>query len=283
MSAIQLTPEFVEREYNNRALVPDHPQFFSKWAAAAEGARRALECHLDLRYGPGPKETLDVFPAPDARGTVIFIHGGYWRTLDKSDHSWVATPFVAAGYSVVATNYDLCPDVSIDRIVDEQRQAIAWLNANGGRYGAPMRRVVVTGHSAGGHLTAMLHATDWHSWNVDPLTIVGGVAVSGVFDLRPLVLFSFNADFKLDDAAAERLSPINHTPQVGAPLLVAVGALESSEFIRQSQLLWERWSTVRPVVADGPLAIAGRHHFSVVDALAEPDHPLHLGTVALFG
>jgi arylformamidase len=277
-----LTPEFVEREYNNRALVPDHAEYFAKWAAAAEQARRSVPCHLDLRYGPGRKETLDLFVPPNARGTVVFVHGGYWRALDKSDHSWIAPPFVAEGLAVAVTNYDLCPDVHIDRIVAEQRQAVAWLNANAGRYGASMRRVALTGHSAGGHLVAMLYATGWHAWNVDPRTIVGGTAVSGVFDLRPMKLFSFNADFRLDDEATERLSPLAFEPEVSAPLLVAVGALESSEFRRQSQLLWDRWPAVRPRESTGPMLVDGRHHFSVIDALAEPDHVLFRSTVDLF-
>ena len=131
------TPEFVERGYNNRAAVPDHPRWFAHYASCRRRRARRYAPKLDLRYGPGPKETLDLFlPAGRARGTFVFIHGGYWRALDKSDFSFVAAPFVAQGIAVAVVNYDLCPDVSIATIVDECRRAVAWLAREGAAHGA---------------------------------------------------------------------------------------------------------------------------------------------------
>jgi arylformamidase len=201
---------------------------------------RRSEPKLDLRYGPGPKETLDLFvPAVGASGTFVFWHGGYWRALDKSDFSFVAEPFVARGHAVAVVNYDLCPDVSIATIVGQARRAVQWIVREGAMRGADPARIVVGGHSAGGHIAAMLYTTEWaeHGLAQDP--IVGGISLSGVHDLAPLVQFSFNTDFKLDDAEAARLSPTNLQPRSRVPLLLAVGADETSEFIRQTEILWD--------------------------------------------
>src|SRR2546423_8112114 len=154
------TPEFVERGYNNRAAVPEHPLFIARYTELSRAAVKALSPQLDLRYGPGPKETLDLFvPRGNARGTFVFIHGGYWRAFDKADFSFVATPLVAAGVAVAVMNYDLCPAVTIAEIVDESRRAMVWLARRGAQYGVSADRIIVGGHSAGRHLVAMLFST----------------------------------------------------------------------------------------------------------------------------
>src|SRR5207244_9730412 len=155
--------EFIEREYNLRAAFPDHPQWFARWAADSEAARARLGGRLNLRYGSGPRQTVDLFPAAQPRGALLFIHGGYWRALDKSDHAFVAPPLIAEGIGVAVINYDLCPDVSIARIVDECREAVAWLQREGTRYGGPAERIVGSGRSAGGQLGAILVATHWRA------------------------------------------------------------------------------------------------------------------------
>jgi len=276
-----LPAEFVEREYNLRAAFPDHPQWFARWAADSEAARARLEGCLNLRYGSGPRQTVDLFPAAQPRGALLFIHGGYWRALDKSDHAFVAPPLVAQGIGVAVINYDLCPDVSIARIVDECREGVAWLRREGTRYGVPAERLVVAGHSAGGHLAAMLVATDWSALG-SPSALAGAVAVSGVFDLEPLVQVSFNADLKLDRARARAVSPIHLRPRSSVPMLCAAGADETSEFIRQSWLLWERWPECHPHGRHGPLFVPERHHFSVVSDLGDPASELARQTLAMF-
>jgi arylformamidase len=278
-----LTPEFCERGYNNRAAVPDHPQYFRRWAEDSARARATLSCVLDVRYGRRPKETLDLFPGGGQRGLLMFIHGGYWRALDKSDYSCIAPPFVAAGFDVAVVNYDLCPDVDIGTIADECRNAFAWLAKYGTAHRVAAEKVVICGHSAGGHLVAMLHATDWRKEGVDPGVIKGGVSVSGVFDLEPLIHTSINPDLRLDIESAAAWSPVRLRPAVGAPLLLAVGAIETSEFLRQSQLQWEAWPEVRPEGSTGPMLLAGCHHFSAVDCLADPTHSLYRETVKCFG
>jgi arylformamidase len=278
-----LTPEEVERGYNNRAAVPDHPRWLAHYPEASARVRAALEPKLDLRYGPGPKETLDLFlPGGRAKGTFVFWHGGYWRALDKSDFSFVAAPFVARGHAVAIVNYDLCPDVSIATIVDESRRALAWVAREGGAHGADPGRIVIGGHSAGGHIAAMLYATDWAALGLARDPIAGGISVSGVHDLAPMVQFSFNVDFKLDEKEAARLSPINVSPRSRAPLELAVGADETSEFIRQTRILWDAWPGNRPAGAEGPLFVRARNHFEVVVDFADAESELTRTALALF-
>lgn len=280
---MQLSAEFVEREYNNRAACPDHPLWFARWADWSAAAYAGLRVVRDLRYGPGPKETLDLFlPAGPARGTFAFLHGGYWRALDKADFGFVAGPFVAAGIAVANVNYDLCPAVGVADIVDECIRAVRWLRLEGGRHGADCTRLVVGGHSAGGHLAAMLFATDWRRHGCDGPPFDAGVSVSGVHDLAPMPLFSYNCDLRLDAATARALSPVTLAPTVAAPLVVAVGGAETSEFIRQSRLLWDAWPAQRPVGMAAPLVVAGHHHFGVIAEYASGDSALTRATLALF-
>ncbi|HEX4780875.1 MAG TPA: alpha/beta hydrolase [Usitatibacter sp.] len=270
------TPEFVEREYNNRALVPEHPAFFARWEKDSGFVREVLQPHLDLPYGPHARQRIDVFPATHARGTLMFIHGGYWRSLDKSMFSWLAASWVAAGVSVAMPNYRLAPEVGIARIVDDIIDATNWLALNGAKYGAPPP-FVVSGHSAGGHLTAALFATPWSRLELDPASIAGGVPFSGVFDFEPLLIHGFNADFKLDAEAARALTLLGRKPTVAAPLVVAAGASESSEFQRQSRELAAAWA---PQARE--LMLPGHNHFSIVDSFAERGQPLYEETLRLF-
>jgi arylformamidase len=277
-----MSAEDVERGYNNRNAVPEHPDWFAKYTSLSNATRERYQPRLDLRYGPGPLETLDLYvPAGKPRGTLVFVHGGYWRALDKSDHQFVAAPFVEQGYAAAIVNYDLCPVVSIADIAEECRRAVLWIVTEGPRYGATADNVVIAGHSAGGHLVAMMFATDWAARGRAQAPFVGGVTLSGVHDLSPLVRFSFNTDFKLDQRAARSVSPLFAIPATDAPLLIAVGADETSEFLRQSQLLWDAWPRNRRP-RSGPMFVAGTHHFSVVAEYANPASALTRATLDLF-
>jgi arylformamidase len=273
-----MTPEFVEREYNNRRLVPEHPAFFARWERDSEFVRETLPCELDIAYGPDPRQRIDLFPAARARGTLVFIHGGYWRSLDKGMFSWLAAAWVAAGVNVAMPNYRLCPAVRIDDIVDDAVAATNWLFENGARHGISTDRVVVGGHSAGGHLTAAIFAAPRAAFRFDPARIVGGVPISAIVDFEPLRHFSFNTDFQLDPAAVARLNLHDKRATLGAPLVVAAGGAESSEFQRQSRLLAQAWE---PQVKS-LLILPGLNHFTVVDGFAERGQPLYEETLALF-
>jgi arylformamidase len=276
------TAEFIERGYNNRAACPDHPQWFARWAAQSAATRSRQDARLDLRYGSGARQLIDLFPANDARGALLFIHGGYWRALDKSYHSFVADAWVAHGISVAVANYDLCPAVGIPRIVEQMREAVAWLVRHGADHGIPAKRLALAGHSAGGHLVAMLFATDWARYDVPQQIFSGGLSISGVFDLEPLLLTSMNADLRLDRATARAMSPVLLSPRVTAPLLLAAGADETGEFIRQTNLLSDAWRTSRPAAVGGPLFVADRHHFSVLSDLSDPATDLFMEAEKVF-
>ncbi len=271
-----LDPAFIEREYNNRALVPEHPEYFARWERDSRFVRETLPCRPDLAYGPDPRHRWDLFPAANARGTLVFIHGGYWRGLDKHFFSWLAASYVAAGLNVALPNYRLAPGASIEAIVGDMGSAMDWLFAHGPEHGVAMDRVVVSGHSAGGHLVAALFAAPPDSRQFDAARIVGGVAISGLFEFAPLMAFSGNEDFRLDAGAVARLNLYDKRPTIGAPMVAAVGGSESSEFIRHTRLLAAAWPTVRET-----LVLPSLDHFSVVDAFSERGQPLYEATLAL--
>src|SRR5690349_2313192 len=263
--------------YNNRALVPDHASYLARWAEDSEVARSRMTSHLDLRYGDMAGESLDLFPARKGDGScLMFIHGGYWRSLDKRDFSWLAPALVDGGISLAVVNYDLCPQVRMDEIVRQMLRASRWLWLRAEDYGMDPDRLYVAGHSAGGHLAAMLMCALWPVFDARlPKDLwKGGLAISGLYDLRPLLQVDWlNVDLKLDDAAAEALSPALMPPATRAPVMTAVGGDESSEFLRQNGLLRAHW---RSAFA-GDIGMPGRHHFSVVDGLADPQSPLFRG------
>jgi arylformamidase len=279
------TDEAIERGFNNRAAVPEHPRWFARFAelsnAAYANAAAAGRLRRDLRFGPGPKETLDLFlPAGEVRATLLVIHGGYWRSLDKADHAFVAPPLVAQGYAVAVSNYDLCPAVSIATIVEQTRRAVAFVARESAGRGGPSR-LVVAGHSAGGHLAAMMVATDWRAAGFDRCPVDAAVSVSGVHDLRLLTRASMNVDLKLDLAEAARLSPALLAPVNDTPLLLAVGGDETPEFLRQTALMHDAWPRQRPRVAPAPIVVPGTNHFNVVLELASDDTPLARAVGAL--
>jgi arylformamidase len=263
--------------YNNRELVPEHPQFMARWSESSARARASMTCHLDRVYGEQPGETIDLFPARKGDGScLMFIHGGYWRSLDKKDFSFLAPALVDAGVSLAVVNYDLCPRVSMEEIVRQMLRASRWLWLNAEEYGMDQDRLYVAGHSAGGHLTAMLMCAVWPA--LDPALPKdlwkGGLAISGVYDLRPLLEVEWlNSDLKLDPASALKLSPAFLPPATRAPVMTCVGRDESSEFRRQNALLGSRWRGA----FTGDIAAPGKHHFSVVEGLADQKSALFAG------
>ncbi len=268
---------FFAREYNNRELVPEHPQYFARWGEASARARATMTCYLDRRYGEASGETMDLFPARKGDGScMMFIHGGYWRALDKADFSFLAPAWVDAGVSLAVVNYDLCPKVTIEEIVRQMLRAGRWLYLNAEQYGMDEDRLYVSGHSAGGHLVAMLMAALWPVFDsrLPKDLLKGGLAVSGIYDLRPLVKVDWlNVDLRLDEASALKVSPAFLPPATRAPVMTCVGGAESSEFRRQNALLGERWKSAFA----GDIAMPGKNHFSVVDGLADQSSALFAG------
>lgn len=241
----------LEAEYNNRARVPEHPAIIASWAKDSAAYREAKPPRV-VRYGDGERHTFDFFEA-GAGPAVMFIHGGYWQALDKSFFSHMARGLNALGVSVAVPSYDLCPNVRIGDIVEQMRAACAALHAE---TNAP---VIASGHSAGGHLAACLLATEAH--------VPAAYALSGLFELKPLVPTSLNAALRLDDEEAEALSPLLWPAPEGKVLDAVVGGAESSEYLRQSTAICEAWS------ADGAdtryEAIANANHFTIIAPLAD--------------
>jgi arylformamidase len=266
---MEYSREFYEREYNVRAALPDHPAILSRWATQAAATRRLHACLLDLPYGELPAERLDIFlTRQEPSALLVFIHGGYWRSLDKSDFSWLAPAWARRGISVALLNYGLAPQTPIEDMVRQVLKALAWLYRKAPRYGIDGDRIFVGGHSAGAHLAAMSMAALFPVLGEDlPAHLVKGVlAISGLYDLEPLRHAPFiNDDLKLDRARARRLSPLQYPAAAGARLVTSVGSAESSEFRRQTRLIGEHWRS--NLVREVPMP--DRNHFDIVDELGD--------------
>lgn len=262
--------EELDKQYNNRARVSDYLSYFERWKAWSASTRSALRCSLNLPYGASAKETLDFFPAstPDAP-VNLFIHGGYWQSLDKEDFSFVAEGMVANGVSCAVVNYGLAPDVTMDEITRQNRAAVVWLWRNARELGIDPRRIYVSGHSAGGHLVGMLLATDWAAFGEGlPADLLrAGCAISGLFDLEPIRLCYLNEVLGMDADMARRNSPVYQTYKHPAALIVALGGLESNEYHRQAAMMRETWFALGYPLSD--YVPMDRHHFSLVDPLHE--------------
>jgi arylformamidase len=279
-------PAWLEAQYDNRARVPDHPRYFERWREASALVRRqAVRAALALRYADGEGATLDLFPADPvptqaAAGAggapvLLFIHGGYWRSLDKSDFSFIAPVFNTAGAMVVVPNYALCPAVGIEHIALQMAQAVAWVVRHAAEHGGDPRRIALAGHSACGHLAAMLLSCRWKEvdeglpWQ----PLAGALAISGLYDLEPLRHTpSLQSDLQLTPASVARLSPAFFPRPKGGKLYVVVGLDESDEFLRQNRLIRDVWGPTAVPVCE---TVPRENHFSVVEGLADPAGRLH--------
>ena len=271
-----------EAGYNLRLRHPEFEEYFAAWESESARVRAACACTLDVRYGDGPDMTADLFPAPAGAAPIqVFIHGGYWRAMDKSSHSFPAEAFVAAGGAVVSLNYTLAPAVTLDTIVEQCRRALEWVADNAERLNGDPRRIFVSGHSAGGHLTAMMLCTDWAARGRPADIVKGGTAISGIFDLAPLMETSINDDIRLDAEAAARNSPILNLPAAGAPLIAAVGAAETAEFVAQNRAFADAWRA-RGFDA-GIMEIEGLNHYTVVMEMGRPGSALTKAALAQMG
>lgn len=246
----------LEAEYNNRARCPGHPAVMARWKASAEAAR-AAHPPVEIAYGPGPRERLDLFSAGEGRPVAVFLHGGYWQALDKSWFSGVAPALLAHGVGLAVPSYDLAPSVRLGTIVDQMRAAMVLLIEQTGA------RPVVFGHSAGGHMAAAMLSEGRAS---------AAVAISGVFDVRPLMPTSLNTALGLDEAEAAAVSPIDWPAPEGSILDCVVGGAESPEFIRQSRDMAAVWGEQGAVTRFEPLE--GLDHFTVLDPLFDADSAL---------
>ena len=257
-----------EVEYNNRARVPEHPSLFAGWArdAAAYRARHAPRC---ISYGPGARNLIDFFPGDREGPIVVFIHGGYWQSLDGSSFSHLAEGLNAHGIGVAIPSYELCPSVSVGDIIQQMRSASRELARLG-------RSLVISGHSAGGHLAACMLATDWPAFDASlpEDLVVAAYAISGLFDLRPLVETSINNALRLDDAAAWAAGPLFWNAPLRGTLDAVVGENESAEYFRQSRTIVDLWGDAG--VTTRFRVVPDANHFTAIAPLADPGSPMVL-------
>jgi arylformamidase len=266
-----------EVEYNNRARVPENPALMAGWSRDAAAYREAYQGRRQaISYGSGARHTIDFFSGDGLGPIVVFIHGGYWQALDGSSFSHMARGLNAHGIDVAIPSYDLCPDVSIDEIIRQMRNASRQL----ARLGRPL---VVSGHSAGGHLAACMLATGWRAFDatLPEMLVTAAYTISGLFDLPPLVKTSINNALKLDDAAAKAASPLFWKPPTHGSLDAAVGANESAEYFRQSRTMVETWGAAG--VATRFATVADANHFTAIAPLADPASPMTLRLKELAG
>jgi len=269
-------PQRLERMYNNRVRVLDHGEYFARWAATSALAQRSMVCELNVPYGDGLREVLDVFPAarPGAP-LVVFVHGGYWKSSDKAEHSFVAAALHDLGAAVVVPNYGRCPQCSIKQITLQLLRAAAWAWRHAHDLNADPRRMAVMGHSAGAHLAAMLLACAWPVFDkaLPAGMVKGALGLSGIYDLTPLMdVPSLQEVLRITPHEALIASPARLPAPKRGRFCALAGSEESSEFLRQNGLLQRAWGRERVPLAQ---TVAGLNHFSIVDALAAPGSRVH--------
>jgi arylformamidase len=265
----------LDAAYNNTAAVPERDAIIADWTARSATVRHEHPAHLDLPYGRSPRERLDLFLAANPKApTLAFIHGGYWQMNEmmKENFAFFAEGLLPLGINLAVVEYTLAPAARLDRIVTEVRRAVQWLAEHLGDYGADPARLYISGHSAGGHLTA----------SAMTLPVVrGGLAISGIYDLEPIRLNYLNEKLGLDRAEAERNSPLLHFPLMAGELVVAYGTKELPELSQQSIEYAQAW--VERGLSGHLLPIDGANHFTILEALAQPQGVLTQALIDMIG
>ncbi|RKF38267.1 alpha/beta hydrolase [Paraburkholderia fungorum] len=270
-------------QYNARASVKDFDAEMVAYASLAQASRQRCAGVLDLQYGMGVAERIDIFPAAAAvqpAPAFVYIHGGYWRAQRKEDACSMAAALTSAGVAVVMLEYTLLPEATLAEVVREVRSAISWLYRHGSVYGIDPQRIHVCGSSAGGHLVGMLYADDWQSrFNVPQDVVKGVVGLSGLYDIRPLCDINVNEWLRLYPDQAALLSPALRIPEKAPPLVLAVGGLETTGFKNQTLQFYEDVSKRGLPVSLVPNSHS--NHFNLVSELADPSSVLFERTLAL--
>jgi len=266
----------LDREYNNRSKVPESAEIAERWMHRGVEARSAMSCRLDIAYGPHERQKIDLFPCAQPGGPALaFVHGGYWHSRDRTLAHFIAPFFVASGINFISVGYRLCPEVGIGDIVEDVRSALVWVHENAEDLGLDGRRLFIAGHSAGGHLAAIICGPN----GAPPGLIKGGCSISGLHDLEPVRLTYLNDSLGLDQQTARELSPLERArglkPGAGPdlpPLLLTVGGDEGPEYARQCDDLEAALRAARqPVrVVESP----GTNHFTACEAICDPSHRL---------
>lgn len=273
MPNVEFMPHFepadCEAEYNLRRRHADFPDILKDWQSWSARTRADLPVHLDQPYGASADEQVDIFPATQPHAPlVVFIHGGYWQGGDKRDVSFVARHLVGAGAAVAVCNYGLAPHVSLSSMVDQTRTLVTWLHREAARFGADPQRIYLIGHSAGGHLAAMMLSQQGPQDAQARAAIRGVFAISGLFELAPLLHTSINNALGLTAEQAAYLSPARNRRACDAALHTIVGADETASFRTQVGWISAQWANVHPYPW-----VAGKHHYTVLDMFRSAGNP----------
>ena len=244
--------------------------------------RATAKSTLDVVYGPHPREKIDVFHAVSPNAPLLaFIHGGYWKQRSKNEFAWMAPAFTQAGVAFASIGYPLCPEVRIGDIVASVRRALIHLTRNAGSLGFDPARIHVGGHSAGGHLTAMMAATDFAALGAPRDLVKSGICVSGLYDLEPLRLVKVNQDLRITPTDVAPLSPLGLAPQPHVRIVTTVGDVEADEFVRNTKELTAAWRARGIDVTE--VAAPGFHHFNILDEMGYAGRPMHTQVIRMIG
>lgn len=276
----------LEAQYDGSArdphMAPAREERQKRVEAQSANVRRTAKAKLDIAYGPHARERLDYFACGKANAPVmIYIHGGYWKQRSKDEFAYMAPGFTGRGIDFVTVSYPLAPQVRIWQIVDSCRRALLFLSRNARELGFDSGRMHVSGHSAGGHLTAMMMATDFAKFGVPGKMIQSATCISGLYDLKPLAMVKVNQDLKINPVEIEAMSPLVLEPVQRCPLTTTVGDAEAEEFIRNTVELGETWK--KKDIQVTAVAAPGFYHFNILDTFAEPGRPLHEHVVKVIG
>ena len=276
------TQEELDAQYDPERTVPNAGFYADLYERESDLLRSESAHSLRVRFGPTLVEHVDVYPAGDGAPVLVYVHGGYWRARTSREFGFVARGPGSLGVATVVTNYALCPAVTIDEIVRQTRAAVAWIHGNAPSFGGDPANVHVAGHSAGGHLVAMLLATDWEGdYGLPSDVIKSATAISGLFDLAPFPYTFLQPKLQLTWDQVQRNSPILHVPDAAPPLLLAYGENETDEFERQSEAFLEAWTAKG--LSGGRLVIPGKNHYDVIDGFLDPGSILSSGALARMG
>lgn len=248
----------LDAAYNNGAAVKNSAEKLADWTRRSTRTRSRPGALLDLQYGPRPRNLIDLIPCGRPEAPLFaFIHGGYWQRNSKEIFACMAEGPLANGFDAAIVGYTLAPEASLTDIVVEVRTAVRWLRAEGPRLGIAARRIVLSGWSAGGHLTAAALAV-----------ADAGLAISGIFDLEPCRLNYLNEKLRLSVDEQIALSPIRQLTESAVPLVIAFGARELPELQRQSREYHSARRRAR--LPSEQISLDGHDHFSILEELADP-------------
>jgi arylformamidase len=272
----------MEFQYNPRVSVPEFPELAKTRAAQAKIVRESAKSWLNISYGNSPRQSLDIYAADRPNGTVlVYIHGGYWRSGSKEDNCNFVPTFTKRGATVVLVEYDLCPAVTVTDIVRQTRSSIAWVCKNIAPYGANPAKMYVSGHSAGGHLTAMALANDWTNEGLPPDCIKGAVATSGVYDLDMVMRISVQEQVHLTPEIAKLNNPFLNPPRVKCPLVIAVGGAEPKGWQQMSEDYFNYCKGQGMSVEY--LVVPGANHYTMSEKLLDDASPLTQAMIKQMG